>query len=258
MSQYNPQLTPEENERRENPEAGILGVFGAVALYLLIAYAFTHKPWQLVVGLALVPTVAVIIYIESNLPEPPAYLHMDIVHYILTSTRHIAIRVGGYSYRVADIVKKVAKELRCEPWRVEYLSGSMMEEYDFDPDSDFVKYVEGYDYKFFSMEGESHPMVFYYVNKIDTGFYNEDGSFVPFYNKDRGLQALTDVAMIHGYGDVRPATAALYTDSWKGRGDTPQIGPTIHSDKKTIGSSQRGLFEDAGIKFLNLNDVKRD
>lgn len=72
-----------------------------------------------------------------------------------------------------------------------------------------------------------------------------------------GLRALTDVAMVRGYEDIRPATAAIYTDSGRGQGDCLFFGPTSHSDKKSRGASQRKLFEDAGIKFLNLNDVKR-
>ncbi len=188
-------------------------------------------------------------------PEPPYLLHSDIVAYILTATRHITIRIGGYSDRVAGVVMDVAKNLNCEPWRIEHLS---MRDYDFEPESQFVQYAEQYDFKHFSMGGEAHPMVYWYVNKIDTGFYNEDGSFVPFYSKDRGLQALTDVAMVRGYEDIRPATAALYTDSGRGRGDSLFFGPTSHTDKRSRGSSQRKLFEDAGIKFLNINDFKKD
>ena len=193
-------------------------------------------------------------FARTMFPEPPYLLHADIVQYILTATRHITIRVGGYSDRVARIVMDVAEKLGCEPCRVEHLS---MQNYDFDPGSQFVKDAEQYDFKYFSMGGEVHPMVYWYVNKIDTGFYEDDGRFVPFYSNDRGLQALTDVAMVRGYEDIRPATAAIYTYSGRGRGDILFFGPTSHSDKKSRGDSQRKLFEDAGIKFLNLNDVKR-
>ena len=193
-------------------------------------------------------------FARTMIPEPPYLLHADIVQYILTATRHITIRVGGYSDRVARVVMDVAEKLGCEPCRVEHLS---MRDYDFNPESPFVKYAEQYDFKYFSMGGEARPMVYWYVNKIDTGFYEEDGSFVPFYSNDRGLQALTDVAMVRGYEDIRPATAALYTDSGRGRGDILFFGPTSHSDRKSRGGSQRKLFEDAGIKFLNLYDVKR-
>ena len=213
-------------------------------------------------------------FARIHTPEPPVYLYEDIVRYILTATRHIVIRVGGYSYRVAALVLNIARCLNSGPWRVEYLSDDSdvidnaanipfatvfpMHRYHFAPESPFVKIAMQYDYKCFSMGGEFYPMVYYYVNKIDTGFYREDGSFAPFYSKERGLQALTDVAMVLGYEDIRPAAAALYSDSGNGRGDMLFFGPTAHSNKKSCGSSQRKLFEDADIKFFNLNDIKRD
>lgn len=81
-------------------------------------------------------------------PEPPYLLHSDIVAYILTATRHITIRIGGYSDRVAGVVMDVAKNLNCEPWRIEHLS---MRDYVFEPESQFVQYAEQYDFKYFSM-----------------------------------------------------------------------------------------------------------
>lgn len=122
-------------------------------------------------------------FARTMFPEPPYLLHADIVQYILTATRYITIRVGGYSDRVARVVMDVAEKLGCEPCRVEHLS---MQNYDFDPESQFVKDAEQYDFKYFSMGGEAHPMVYWYVNKIDTGFYEDDGRFVPFYSNDRG------------------------------------------------------------------------
>lgn len=213
-------------------------------------------------------------FARIHFPEPPCYIHEDIIKYVLTSTKHIALRVGGYSYRVARAVLNIAEKLGTEPWRVEYLSDGnnvpendrpdatciriRMMDFEFESDDPFVKYAEQYDFKYFSMESDSHPMVYYYVNHIDTGFYNEDGSFVPFYSNDRGLQALSDVAMVRGYKDIRPATAAIYTDSGRGREDSIFFGSASHTDRKTRGSSQRKLFEDAGIKFFNLNDIKKE
>ena len=205
-------------------------------------------------------------------PESPYLIHADIIEYVLTSTKHITLRVGGYSFRVAKLVLNIAQKLGTEPWRVEYLSEMeavpendrpdatctriRMRGYDFESDDPFVQYAEQYDFKYFSMGTGAHTTVYYYVNKIDTGFYEQDGIFQPFYSNDRGLEALTDVAIVRGYKDIRPATAAIYTDSGQGRGDSIFFGPASHTDKKTRCSSQRKLFEDAGIKFFNLNDVK--
>ena len=205
-------------------------------------------------------------------PEPAFLIHEDIVKYVLSSTKHIKIRVGGYSYRLAHIVLCLADKLSAEPWRIEHLTAGeqvlqndrpdvtytriRMRDYEFESEDLFVKYAEQYDFKYFSMGADVHPMVYYYVNKIDTGFYENDGGFCPFYNNGRGLQALTDVAMVRGYKDIQPATAAIYTDSGLGRGDSIFLGTAYHADKKTRGSSQRKLFEDAGIKFFNINDVR--
>ena len=213
-------------------------------------------------------------FARNLFPEPPYYIHEDMIKYVLTSTKHITLRVGGYSYRVAQAVLNIAEKLGTEPRRVEYLSAEnevpendrpdatsiriRMRDFDFESDDPFVKYAEQYDFKYFSMESDAHPTVYYYVNKIDTGFYKDDGSFVPFYSNGRGLQALSDVAMVRGYKDIRPATAAIYTDSGRSRGDSIFFGPASHADRKTRGSCQRMLFEDAGIKSFNLNGIKRD
>lgn len=214
-------------------------------------------------------------FARVHFPEDPYLIHSDIIEYVLTSTKHITLRVGGYSYRVAQLVLNIADKLCTDPWRVECLSEMeshpendrpdvtctriRMRDFEFESDDPFVKYAEEYDFKYFSMGSDSYPMVYYYVNKIDTGFYKEDGSFVPFYSNGRGLEALTDVAMVRGYKDIRPATAAIYTDSGRGRGDSIFFGPAYHMDKKKItrGSSQRKLFEDAEIKYFNLDDVKK-
>lgn len=94
-------------------------------------------------------------------------------------------------------------------------------------------------------------MVYYYVNNIDPGWYDKDGNIHRFYDKHRGLEALGDVTMVRGYVDIKPATAALYSDSGSGCGDEIYCGPAAHYDKRSRTSSQRKLFEDAGIPFLN-------
>ena len=190
----------------------------------------------------------------------------SLIHYVLNNTKHIMLRVGGYSYRVERSVIGKAHTLGTEPGRVECLyCGSsdpaedygvtntryhLMRKYDFEYDDDFVKYAEEYDYKCVELGGEMHPMVYYYVNNIDTGWYTADGLFHGFYSNDRGLQALTDVAMIRGYKDIKPATAVVFTNSGHGAGDEIFCGPAAHFDKRDRTSSQRKLFEDAKTPYL--------
>ena len=95
-------------------------------------------------------------------------------------------------------------------------------------------------------------MVYYYVNNIDTGWYDEEGKFCSFYSKERGLQAITDVIMIDGYQDIAPATAAICTFTFDSTGDTILSGSSIHNDHRSRTTSQRWLIEQAGIKLLDL------
>ena len=132
-----------------------------------------------------------------------------------------------------------------------------LDKYSFDYDDPFVRYSEDYDYKCFALGGVMHPMVYYYVNNIDTGWYDRDGKFCGFYDKQRGLQALGDVVMIRGYSDIKPATAAVFSDSGNHPGDQIFCGPAAHYDKRDRTSSQRKLFEDARIPYLNIG-VKAD
>ena len=192
----------------------------------------------------------------------------SLISYVLNNTMHITLRVGGYSYRVEGSVIGRAHLSGVEPGRVECLYCDsadpeedygvtntryhIMRKYDFEYDDEFVKYAEEYDYKCFALGGETHPMVYYYVNNIDTGWYSADGLFQGFYSNNRGLQALADVAMIRGFKDIKPATAAVFSDSGNHTGDQIFCGPAAHYDKRDRASSQRKLFEDARIPYLNI------
>lgn len=195
-------------------------------------------------------------------------LYYTIIRYVLSKTQHITIRVGGYSYRAEKAALHISTQLKCKPERLESIycdyykpsvdygdaNAKFFELYDylFDYEMELVKYAEQYDYKTFSMNGENHPMVYYYVNNIDTGWYSEDGEFHGFYDKRRGLQALGDVIMIRGYKDIRPATCAIFTDSGRDYSNEIYCGNMAHFDRKTRAGSQRQLFEDARIPYLDI------
>ena len=196
-----------------------------------------------------------------------------IIRYTLTESKHITLRVGGYSYRVEGQALSLSCDLGNNPERLESIYCGYyppnedhsdaraifheLDKYSFDYDDPFVRYSEDYDYKCFALGGVMHPMVYYYVNNIDTGWYDRDGKFCGFYDKQRGLQALGDVVMIRGYTDIKPATAAVFSDSGNHPGDQIFCGPAAHYEKRDRTSSQRKLFEDARIPYLNIG-VKAD
>ena len=99
-----------------------------------------------------------------------------------------------------------------------------------------------------------HTMVYYYVNNIDTGWYDENGEFCRFYSKERGLKAITDVAMINGFDEILPATAAICTFTFDSGGDEIYGASFAHLDKRSRTSSQKMLIEKAGIKLLDITN----
>jgi hypothetical protein len=195
-------------------------------------------------------------------------LYAYVIKRVFCDTRHVVIRVGGYSDRVSQMAISIAKTLPEGRVYVEYLSiGSADDEwldrdsririigmgkYKFNSSMDIVKQTEDYDFKTFGGRNGSHPMVYYYVNNIDTGWYDANGNFCPFYNKYRGLQAITDVIMVNGYEDISPATAVVCTFTYDSLGDTLLAGGTIHEDKRSRTSSQKKLIERAGVRLLDL------
>ncbi len=200
------------------------------------------------------------------------YLYAYIINKIFKESKHIVIRVGGYSFRVAEMVINMVKSQPKNRIYVEYLSkGSVEDEwirkdprmrtigmgkYNFRKDMDVVKEADEYDFKTFGNRSGSHTMVHFYVNNIDTGFYLDDGIFMPFYDKYRGLQAITDVIMIKGYENIAPATAAMSTFTFNLGGDMIFARGAVHKDRRSRTSSQRRLIESAGINLLDLTFKK--
>lgn len=197
-------------------------------------------------------------------------LYTYVIKSIFKETKHVIIRVGGYSYRVAQLVLDLIKQQPHDRLYVEYLSeGSAEDEwkdrdsrirvigmgrYQFRPDMDIVKLANEYDFKTFGYKNGTHTMVYYYVNNIDTGWYEEDGKFCPFYNKYRGLQAITDVVMINGYDEIVPATSVVCTFTFDSGGDIILAGGTIHKDRRSRTSSQKKLIENSCVCLLDLTN----
>ena len=191
---------------------------------------------------------------------------------VLLHSKYIVIRVGGYSYRVAGMVLDSVETLPEDRTYVEHLTDAndegnwdyrppriktvYMNRYTFSPDMEIVKKAEEYDFKTYGNQSGSHTMVHFYVNNISTGWYDKKGEFFPFYDNIRGLQAITDVAMLYGYDQIAPATAAVATFTYDDDDDTIFAGSTVHKDRRSRTSSQKKLIEDSGVKFLDLTDKK--
>lgn len=197
----------------------------------------------------------------------PTYCY--VMRRVWRESKNVVIRVGGYSYRAEGMAMELVKELPKDRVYLECLSDYStssyedprirvicMRDFKFDYGMDIVQQAEEYDFKTFSNEKGSHCMVYYYVNNIDTGFYDKNGVFYRFYSKDRGLQAITDVIMINGYEDIAPATGAICTFTFDSEGDRLYISNAVHKDRRSRTSSQRMLIEKAGIKLLDLTNKK--
>ena len=219
------------------------------------------------------PGTIVALFDEGKVFTRARHLHYEstyayFIKRVLKESEHMVLRVGGYSYRVADMVINIAKQQQKDRIYVEYLSKGAAEDewnerdpririvgmgkYKFHPGMDIVKQADEYDFKTFGNKNGSHTMVYYYVNNIDTGWYEENGEFCPFYNKYRGLQAITDVIMVNGYEDITPAAAAVCTFTYDSGGNILLACGTKHEDRHSRTSSQRKLIMDAGIKLLDL------
>ena len=196
------------------------------------------------------------------------YLYSKIFDFVFHNTKYVRIRVGGYSHRAASMAQRRIEKLPKDRIYVDYLSLGKsnkierltdprvntiyMGDYQFTEDMAIVKGAEEYDFKSFGDKNGMHSMVYYYVNNIDTGFYDENGNFHRFYNKNRGLQAISDVVMIKGYKDIPPATAVISTFTFDQEGDIIIAGGSMHKDRRCRTSSQRMLINSAGIKCIDL------
>lgn len=191
---------------------------------------------------------------------------------IFYHSKHIVIRVGGYSFRIQDMVLSRARKLPEDRTYVEHLTDAndegnwdyrppriktvYMNRYTFSPDMEIVKKAEEYDFKTYGNQSGSHTMVHFYVNNISTGWYDKKGEFFPFYDNIRGLQAITDVAMLYGYDQIAPATAVVATFTDYADGNIILAGDSIHKNRRSRTSSQKKLIEDSGVKLLDLTDQK--
>jgi hypothetical protein len=198
------------------------------------------------------------------------HLYYTLFDFVFHNTRFVRIRVGGYSFRAATMALNMVKHLPQDRIYLEYLSNSSssegnndddprikvvnMGDFNFNYDMDIVKAAEEYDFKSFGDERGMHTMVYYYVNNIETGFYDNSGEFHRFYSKSRGLQAIADVVMIKGFEDITPATAVMCTFTFDNEGNIIIAGNAMHRDRRSRTSSQRMLISNVGIRCIDLTE----
>lgn len=168
--------------------------------------------------------------------------------YIFKETKYIKIRVGGYSHRVRSMVYDLIENNPSFKERVERIN---VGELSFDKESEFIKRADKYDFKGIG----GHSCVYYYVNGIDSGFYDKDGKFCHFYQANsKGQDAITEVVMAIGYGDIPPATAAVHTFTFDSPGDMLICGGQV-TKKKCRGQSRQDLFEENNIPYLDIHKI---
>ena len=105
--------------------------------------------------------------------------------------------------------------------------------------SPLIDYADKFDFRWQGVKGSGrHSKVWYYVNNVDTGWYNEDGSFCRFDTKEKGYWQIVEVIKAKGYKSIKPATCALIC------GDDPRIS-----------GKQQTMFEEERIDYINVFDL---
>ena len=157
----------------------------------------------------------------------------------LLLTKHLKIRIGGNSFRVGESITNMAKILGIEDKVLNFDAYFKEEQYVWG--SSIIDYADKFDFRWQGeKEGDCHSMVWYYVNNVDTGWYNEDGSFCRFDTNEKGYWQIVEVIKAKGYKSIKPATCALIC------GKDPRIS-----------GKQQTMFEEEMIDYINVFDLLR-
>ncbi len=101
--------------------------------------------------------------------------------------------------------------------------------------SPLTDYADKYDFRSQGGNGMHHSMVWYYVNNVDCGWFDENGIFRSFNTKEKGYWQIVEVIKAKGYKDVEPVTCALIC------GNDPRIS-----------GRQQAMLEEEGIDYINV------
>ena len=152
----------------------------------------------------------------------------------LLLTKHLKIRIGGNSFRVGNSITGMAKALGLENKVLDF--DTYFREEQFVWGSPLIEYADKFDFR--SQGGKDtghHSMVWYYVNNVDCGWYNEDGSFCRFNSKEKGYWQIIEVIKAKGFDSLEPATCAL-----------------ICGKDSRISGRQQMMLEEEGIDYINV------
>ena len=104
-----------------------------------------------------------------------------------------------------------------------------------------IDYADRFDFRSQGGKGtDHHSMVWYYVNNVDCGWYNEDGTFCRFNTKEKGYWQIVEVIKTKGFNFIEPATCALIC------GKDPRIS-----------GRQQTMLEEEGIDYINVFNLLR-
>lgn len=157
----------------------------------------------------------------------------------LLLTKHLKIRIGGNSFRVGESITNMAKALGVENKVLDF--DVYLKDEQFVWGSPIIDYADQFDFRSQGGDGAGcHSMVWHYVNNVDCGWYNEDGSFSRFNSKEKGYWQIIEVIKAKGYNSINPATCALIC------GKDPRIS-----------GKQQAMLEAEGIDYINVFDLLR-
>lgn len=156
--------------------------------------------------------------------------------YYLLNTKHLKIRVGGNSFRVGESMSRMAKYFR-KPGKVIDFDRLFKDEL-FEWDSSTIAYADKFDFRSIGYNGTTHSIVWYYVNNVTCGTYNDNGEFAPFNSNFKGFWQIIEVIKALGYNNVPKANCAI------GCGYDKRI------------SGRQGLMcKEFGIDFINIETL---
>ena len=152
----------------------------------------------------------------------------------LLLTKHLKIRIGGNSFRIGESIKKMAKALDVEDKVLDIDTYFCDEQFEWG--SPLIDYADKFDFRSQGrIDTGHHSLVWYYVNNVDCGWYNDDGSFCAFNSKGKGYWQIVEVIKAKGYKSHKPASCALIC------GKDPRIS-----------GRQQTMLEEEKIDYMNV------
>ncbi len=152
----------------------------------------------------------------------------------LLLTKHLKIRVGGNSFRVGESISSMAKALGREDKVLNF--DDYFRDEQFVWGSSLIDYADKFDFRSQGRSDTGHrSMVWYYVNNVNCGWYEKDGSFCRFNSKEKGYWQIIEVIKAKGYKTLKPATCALIC------GKDPRIS-----------GKQQTMLEEDKIDYINV------